>query len=244
MMEIQDVPHKTIALRIQDPGVVTPVLIVKDVDALLAQVKKAKGTIFTPGGKPVSFADGSRSVLIRDVDGRFIELRQPSEVAAVEAMPASGIVGLRLSVAVADLERTLAVYRDVFGFSLEKTEAADLALRKLTGLKRLDARRAIAQGPGKSLVLELVDYKGADRAPQPMRIQDRGAARLQLRAENLDQLVDTINAAGLRIHSEKGVASPIPPNFKGVLVADPNNFFLTPFAPCDGCAPTLQSTRH
>jgi hypothetical protein len=31
-------------------------------------------------------------------------------------------------------------------------------------------------------------------------------------------------------------AVPIPPNFKGALVADPNNFFLTPFAPCDGCA--------
>jgi hypothetical protein len=35
------------------------------------------------------------------------------------------------------------------------------------------------------------------------------------------------------------VAVPIPPNFKGALVADPNNFFLTPFEACDGCAPTL-----
>jgi predicted enzyme related to lactoylglutathione lyase len=244
MMEIQNVPYKTIALRIQDPGIVTPVLIVRDVDALLAQVKKAKGTVFTPGGNPVGLADGSRSVLIRDVDGRFIELRQPSVVPAIEPMPASGIVGLRLSVAVADLERTMTVYRDVFGFSLEKVEPADPALRKLTGLKKLDARRAIAQGPGKSLVLEFVDYKGADRASHPMRIQDRGAARLQLRSENLDELVDTMKGAGLQVHSENGVASPIPPNFKGVLVADPNNFFLTPFAPCNGCAPTLQSTRH
>ena len=36
-----------------------------------------------------------------------------------------------------------------------------------------------------------------------------------------------------------GSAVPIPPNFKGALVADPNNFFLTPFAPCDGCAPGI-----
>lgn len=244
MMEIQNVPHKTVALRIQDPGTVTPVLIVKDVDALLARVKQAKGAVFTPGGKPVRFADGSRSLLIRDVDGRFIELRQPSVVPSSESMPANGIVGLQLSIAVEDMERTLATYRDVFGFSVERAVAADPALRKLTGLRGLDARRAIARAPGNSLVLEFVEYKGVDRQPHEMRIQDRGAARLQLRAENIDELVDAMKAAGLRIHSEKGVAAPIPPNFKGVLVADPNNFFLTPFAPCTGCAPTLQSTRH
>jgi catechol 2,3-dioxygenase-like lactoylglutathione lyase family enzyme len=244
MMEIQNVPHKTIALRIQDPGSVTPVLVVTDVDALLARVKKAKGEVFTPGGKPVRFADGSRSVLIRDVDGRFIELRQPSVVPAVESMHASGIVGSRLSIAVQDMDRTLAVYRDVFGFSVDSAVAADPALRKLTGLRRLDARRAIARGPGDSLALEFVEYKGVDRVPQEMRVQDRGAARLQLRAENVDELVVAMKAAGLKIHSENGVAAPIPPNFKGALVADPNNFFLTPFAPCAGCAPTLQSTRH
>jgi hypothetical protein len=46
--------------------------------------------------------------------------------------------------------------------------------------------------------------------------------------------------AGLRVMSQGGDAVPIPPNFKGALVADPDNFFLTPFAPCDGCAPTLR----
>ena len=72
-----------------------------------------------------------------------------------------------------------------------------------------------------------------------MKIQDRGAARLQLRVQNVDTLVATMKAAGLKVFSEGGVAVPIPPNFKGALVADPNNFFLTPFAPCDNCAPTI-----
>jgi hypothetical protein len=43
--------------------------------------------------------------------------------------------------------------------------------------------------------------------------------------------------------SDGGGPVPIPPNFMGALVADPNNFFLTPFAPCDGCAPGLVSER-
>ena len=44
--------------------------------------------------------------------------------------------------------------------------------------------------------------------------------------------------------SEGGTAVPIPPNLKGALVADPNNFFLTPFAPCDGCAKGPVSQPH
>jgi hypothetical protein len=59
---------------------------------------------------------------------------------------------------------------------------------------------------------------------------------LQLRAQNIDVLVDAVKAEGLSVVSEGAVAVPIPPNFKGALVADPNLFFLTLFEPCDGCA--------
>jgi hypothetical protein len=50
--------------------------------------------------------------------------------------------------------------------------------------------------------------------------------------------------AGLRVVSKGGGPVPIPPNFMGALVADPNNFFLTPFAPCDECAPRLLRETH
>ena len=244
MMEIQDIPHKTVPLRIQDPGAVTPVLIVRDVDALLARVKQAQGEVVTPGAEPVIFADGTRSVLIRDVDGRFIELRQPTVVPASESTTSSGIVEHRLSLAVDDMERTIGVYRDILGFTVNSVADVDPALRELTGLPRLDARRAIAHGPGNTIVFEFVEYAGVDRQPLTMRVQDRGAARIQIRAENIDELIVKMKEAGLQVHSEGGVATPIPPNFKGALVADPNNFFLTPIAPCDACAPQLQSTRH
>lgn len=244
MMEIQDVEHKTIPLRIQDPGIVTPVLIVRDVDALLARVVQAQGEVATPGGKPVLFADGTRAVLIRDVDGRFVELRQPADLPAADPAATSGILEQRLSIAVHDMAATTGIYGEVLGFAIEPAVAADPALRELTGLAGLAARRALARGPGGSLVVEFFEYGGVDRQVREMRIQDRGAARLQVRAENLDELVVAMKNAGMQVHSEGGVATPIPPNFKGALVADPNNFFLTPFAPCDACAPTLQSTRN
>jgi hypothetical protein len=96
---------------------------------------------------------------------------------------------------------------------------------------------------GSTLWIEFVEYRGVDRQPLHMRIQDRGAARLQLRAENIDEMVAKMKAAGLMVVSEGGGAVPIPPNLKGSLVADPNNFFLTPFAPCDNCAPWRPATN-
>ena len=77
-MEIQQVPFKTVNLRIQDPGNVTIVLWVRDIDATLARVKKAGYPVVSTGGAPVTLGDGTRAVIVRDVDNRFLELRQPA----------------------------------------------------------------------------------------------------------------------------------------------------------------------
>jgi len=240
LMEIQNVDHRTIPMRSQDPGTATLVLIVRDLDAALARARQANATIATPGGSPVRFDDGSRAILIRDLDTRLIELRQPAAQPATSDGSASNIIDMRLQIAVADLQQTTRVYRDVLGFTVEgeTTVATDRAVRTLTGLTKADVRRARAQAPGSMLWIEFVEYKGVEREPHRMRIQDRGAARLQIRAQNVDALVNAMKRAGLSVVSEGGTAVPIPPNLKGALVADPNGFFLTPFAPCDNCAAT------
>lgn len=237
LMEIQNVPYQTIPLRIQDPGTATLVFSVRDLDAALTRATGAKAVVATPGGMPVKRDDGSRAVLIRDLDGRFIELHQPGAPAAAAGAATSNITEMRLSIAVADLAKTMRVYKDVLGFTVESETAktGDAGIRALTGLPKVEVRRSRVKAPGSTLSIEFVEYSGVDRTPHRMKIQDRGAARLQLRAQNLEDLVDTIKKAGLTVVSEGGVAVPIPPNLKGALVADPNNFFLTPFAPCDGC---------
>jgi catechol 2,3-dioxygenase-like lactoylglutathione lyase family enzyme len=240
-MEIQQVPFKTVALRLQDPGNATLVLMVRDIDATLARVTAAKHPVVTTGGLPVSLGDGTRAVIVRDVDGRFIELRQPPEIPA--GAPAHNIIDIRAMVTVADLPRTIQVYRDVFGFTVEgespfRTEPAEAVL---TGLKSIGERHARAKARDSQMWLEFVEFKSVDRTPLTMKIQDRGATRLQLRTQNIDAVVDAAKRAGLTIATVGGAATPIPPNFKGALVADPNNFFLSLFEPCDGCAPTERS---
>jgi catechol 2,3-dioxygenase-like lactoylglutathione lyase family enzyme len=242
-MEIQDVDHKTIRLRIQDPGTATLVLIVRNIEAMLARVRQANVPIVTPGGKPVTLADSARAVLIRDIDNRFIEIRQP---ASLPQTPPGNIADIRVSIAVNDMDRTKQVYRDVLGFKVEGETAfaADKPTQALTGLSQAEVRRSRVQAQNSALWLEFVEYKGVDRTPLRMRIQDRGAARLQLRTQGIDAVVSAVKSAGLSVVSQGGGAVPIPPNFKGALVADPNNFFVSLFEPCDGCAPRdLPSTK-
>lgn len=239
LMEIQQVKHETIPLRLQDPGVVTLVFLARNVDNALAGAKRAGAVVVTTGGAPVKLADGSRSVMIKDIDGRFIELR---EAAVAPAADAPELTGMRVSVAVADMPKTLAIYRDLFAFAVkeDKDFGADAQLRALTGLSNATFHRTVVQGPGASLPIELVEYSGVDRQAHEMRIQDRGAARMQVRADDVRLLVDKMKAAGLRVVSVGGGPVPIPPNFMGALVADPNNFFLTVIAPCaTACAPRL-----
>src|SRR3954467_7239374 len=47
VMEVQNVDHKTIDLRVQDPGCATLVLFVRDIDAATARIKQAKVAIVT-----------------------------------------------------------------------------------------------------------------------------------------------------------------------------------------------------
>lgn len=238
-MEIQNVDYKTIQLRTQDPGTATLVLVVRNIDAALDGVRRANVPIVTPGGKPVTFADGTRAMLIRDVDNRFIEIRQPASVPHTAAPSASNIVDIRLSIAVSDMDRTKQVYRDVFGFKVEGETAfaADKATQLLTALSNAEVRRSRVQAPGSDLWIEFVEFKRVDRTPLRMHIRDRGAARLQLRTQNIDAMVNAVKQAELTILTQGGGAVPIPPNMKGSLVADPNNFFVSLFEPCDGCAP-------
>jgi catechol 2,3-dioxygenase-like lactoylglutathione lyase family enzyme len=239
VMEIQNVPHQTITLRIQDPGNATLVLMVRDIDSALARATQAKATVETPGGKPVNFADGTRAVLIRDIDRRFIELRQPASVPTTGTAPVADIFDMGLLITVNDMDETKRVYRDVLGFTVEDKTVSNM-IRTLTGIQTVQQiLQSRVQAPGSMLWIEFIEFKGVDRTPLHMRIQDRGAARLQLRVQDVDATVAAMKSAGFKVNSVGGVAVPIPPNLKGALVADPNNFFLTPYAPCTGCAPTI-----
>ena len=69
--------------------------------------RRANAPIVTPGGKPVTMSDGSRAILINDIDKRFIEIRQPASLPETAAAATNNIVDVRLSISVNDMDRTL-----------------------------------------------------------------------------------------------------------------------------------------
>ena len=79
-LEFGDVERKAAQPRIQDPGAVTLIFAVRDLDSILAKVKKAGTPVVTPGGLPVRVEAGGtkgRAILVKDPDDHFIELIQP-----------------------------------------------------------------------------------------------------------------------------------------------------------------------
>ena len=62
--------------RIQDPGAITLVVYVRNVDALLAKATQAGVRVLTPGGKPVALAGRTRAVYHSAVELRTTRVQQ------------------------------------------------------------------------------------------------------------------------------------------------------------------------
>jgi catechol 2,3-dioxygenase-like lactoylglutathione lyase family enzyme len=237
MIEFRDSDRKAARPRLQDPGQVVLVLLVRDVDALLARLAAAGVPVRTPGGKAVPVRDGARAVLVEDPDGRPVELRQLASLPP--SAPADGeIVGGRLAITVADLDKTVAAYRSVLGFEVTPPTrfALDPFVRTLTGV-RGDVRRSVATSPGNGQLFELVEFKGVERTPLQTRLQDPGSVRLQVMVRGINDVAAAVVKAGGAIVSDGGVRASLPPNFWGITVRMPDNVYMSLLEPCGDCAP-------
>jgi hypothetical protein len=224
--------------RIQDPGAVTLVLLVRDVDALLAKAAQAGVPVLTPGGKPVAQANRTRSVLLADPDGRPVELRQVDPLPQTTAPPTSNVIGARLTMTVANTQRTAQLYRDRLKFTFEegKAFAGDRDLAALSGLEA-QVKRSMMVAPGGRMTIELLEFTGANGTPLRTRIQDPGTARMQLTVRDLPAVVEMIKASGSHVVTTGDRAVALPPNLMGVMLPDPDNLYLTLLERCTDCAP-------
>src|SRR5262249_31282700 len=72
-MEIQNVDHTAVSLRIQDPGNATPVLVVRDLDAAIAALRRDRKSMGASTGMDMALGDGWCGVLSRRVVARMEE---------------------------------------------------------------------------------------------------------------------------------------------------------------------------
>ena len=224
--------------RVQDPGAITLVVYVRDLDAQLARASQAGVPVLTPGRTPVAIA-GGRAVLLEDPDGRPVELRQVAPLPATTAPPESNVVASRLSMTIADRDRTRRLYQDRFGFAFDAVTPsfeADPAFQALTGAKG-QVRHGVMTAPGSQMTIELVEFKSVDQKPLRTRIQDAGSARIQVRVRQIDRVLAMVTDMGSQPISTGGRPVKLPPNLLGVMVPDMDNLYLTLLEGCDGCAP-------
>jgi catechol 2,3-dioxygenase-like lactoylglutathione lyase family enzyme len=240
LVEFANADRKPIRRRYQDPGAATIILTVRDIDAAFAALKNANVPVVTTGGSPIrmSTANRTRAITVQDPDGHFVELVQIDPMPDTTISPASNVVGIRLRLTVANVERAAAYYQQVLGIQGPiRPFVHDPNVMALAGLSGLPGARdtaeyrlTMAQLPGSTLMLELIEFKGIDSAktPVPSRVQDPGSFRLQLTFSDIDAALARLKSAGGHVISTGGV--PVRMTFGRPwllsVVPDPNNLFL------------------
>jgi lactoylglutathione lyase len=134
---------------------------------------------------------------------------------------------------VANVERSVAFYRDVLGLEMPSPPRAFDSTPWIIDMGNTpgaQSRPAILHIPGSKLGVELIDYKDIDRKPAHPNFQDPGAASLILTVRDIDPLMARLKEAHAHITSKGGEPATIvgPNGSRGrvVFVQDPDGFFI------------------
>jgi len=125
---------------------------------------------------------------------------------------------------VADLERSIAFYRDILRFELvfQWNPRADY-IRTIVGYPDADIHAAILRMPGSDYFLEILEYRNVEKTPVDTRTANPGTAHIAFFTDDCDGLYAELTAKGVRSVSAP-VTPTIGPNTGGraVYMIDPD----------------------
>jgi len=140
---------------------------------------------------------------------------------------------------VADLDRSVAFYRDILGFELvfQWNPQADY-IRTIVGYPGADIHAAILRMPGSDYFLEILEYRNVEKTPVDTRTANPGTAHLAFFTDDCDALYEELVAKGVRSVNPP-VTPTIGPNTGGraVYMIDPDGIrveFITSKRTFDG----------
>jgi hypothetical protein len=223
---VEPVEHRGIdrrprTLRVQDPGSTTLVLLVRDLDHAAAGLPMRQ-----PIRRVTAYGGSAKAMTITVPGAHLVELLQLDQLPQTTAPAEANVIGAWVRVAVADLDRTLALYRDQFGIPFAVSAPTNDAFGGLVNGSAARLRLAAGTLPGTSMRLEFLEAAGVDRHPLDARIQDPGAARLQLTARNLEAALQMLRLAGpSTVVSTRGEII-TQPQYRVAVVSDLNGLFL------------------
>jgi catechol 2,3-dioxygenase-like lactoylglutathione lyase family enzyme len=232
LTEFSGVDRKPGQARHTDPGAALIALRVKDIEPVLAAVKKMRVPIVTTSGAPVSIDSPNgklRVMLIRDPDGYFVEVAESAPPAGIAA--AGNVYGASMGLTVADMESTIKFYHGLLGFNLTgKMEfSSDPPIVDLIGAPHAKFRELTATVPGTKALLAFYEYQGIPRTPFHLRVPDPGAPAVALHVKDLDGLLKRMRAAGVIVTSAHGEVAQFSPTVRNIFVEDPNGLNIELF---------------
>ena len=202
LVDWKEIDRKAVQPRIQDPGAATLIVGVRNIDEVMARVKKSGSPVVTSGGEAVNLGD-DRAVLLKDPDGFYVEVIQRKDIPA--AAPAGNLVDVSFAFTVSDTERMMRVFRDALGFQ-PQTGAflSDKAHTSLTGTPSAQYRVTTALVPGTTFPIQFWEFKSIDRKAVESRTQDPGSPVLRLRVRDMESVLKMLASAGVKVASRDG----------------------------------------
>ena len=145
-----------------------------------------------------------------------------------------------MGIQVADLERSIAFYRDILGFEVvfQWNPQAEY-IRTIVGYPGVDIHAAILRMPGDTNVfLEILEYRNVEKTPVDTRTANPGTAHLAFFTDDCDALYEELVAKGV-----PSVSAPVTPTMgpntggRAVYMIDPDGIrveFITTKQTFDG----------
>jgi len=229
--------RKAAQARYTDPGAASIVFYVRDIDALVANAKTANAPIVTDGGVPVeiSTAKGkTRSIILRDPDGFFIQLVQEAPAAGAPEGPApeGNVHRVSLAYTMESAEATVGFYTGMLGIELSGPSAfsKDPAMRKLYGAPAgTEFRKLSGVLPGPPAGVEFTEFRGVPRTKFHLRVRDPGAPAMCIQVNEERPTIARMKAAGVNVISANREIVDFGGGTFTIFVEDPNGMNLEVF---------------
>jgi len=224
--------RKPAQAKYTDPGAASLVFYVRDIDAAVANARKANAPIVTAGGAPVEIKTATgkvRSIILRDPDGFFLQLVQ--EAPAANA-PEGNVHRVSLAYTMENADTTRAFYSGKLGIELTGASAysKDSALLQLYGAPAgTEFRKLSGVIPGPPASIEFTEFRGVPRTKFHLRVRDPGAPALCIQVNDETSTIGQMKAAGINILSANGEIVDFGGGTHTIFVEDPNGMNLEIF---------------
>jgi len=232
LTHFKGVERKPAQAKYTDPGAASIVLYVRDIDAAVANAKKANAPIVTTGGAPVEITTAkgkARSILLRDPDGFFVQAVQETPAAGA---PEGNVHRVSLAYTMESTEATAKFYNGIVGLDLTGPSvfSKDPAMLKLVGAPDgTEFRKLTGVMPGPAAYVEFTEFRGVPRTKFHLRVRDPGAPAMAIQVNNLPGMIAAMKAAGTNVISANGEIVDFGGGTHTIFVEDPNGMNIEVF---------------